>query len=262
MSRSVADKAVVVTGGTRGIGLGIAHSFASAGARVLITGRDQGVLGAALERLSGLPGRVKGCAVDVGDPVSCEAMATHAVEVLGGIDVLCANAGIFPSARVDEMTASDLDSVMRTNFNGTVFAVQACLPALTSSGRGRIVITSSITGPHTGFPGWSHYGASKAAQLGFMRTAAMELAPRGITVNAVLPGNIRTEGLADLGPGYEEQMISSVPAGRLGEVADIGHAVLFFASDEAGYVTGQSLIVDGGQVLPESVLALQEMGQS
>lgn len=259
MSISVADKSVVVTGGSRGIGLGIAHSFASAGARVLITGRDQDVIDAAVAMLSGLPGRVTGRAVDVGDPESCEAMATHAVEVLGGIDVLCANAGIFPAARLDEMTASDLDSVMRTNFNGTVFAVQACLPALTASGRGRIVITSSITGPITGFPGWSHYGASKAAQLGFMRTAAMELAPRGITVNAVLPGNIRTEGLAELGPRYEEQMVASVPLGRLGEVSDIGHAALYFASDEAGYVTGQSLIVDGGQVLPESAMALQEI---
>src|SRR3546814_2006515 len=98
---------------------------------------------------------------------------------------------------------------MATNFKGTVYAVQACLPALTTSGSGRIVVTSSITGPHTGFPGWSHYGASKAAQLGFVRTAAMELAPKKITINAVLPGNIATEGLDGLGQEYLEDRKST-----------------------------------------------------
>jgi len=135
--------------------------------------------------------------------------------------------------------------------------VQACLPALEASGHGRVVITSSITGPITGFPGWSHYGASKAAQLGFLRTAAIELAPRRITVNAVLPGNIATEGLADMGDEYRRGMEAAIPQRRLGDVEDIGYAALFFATDEAGYITGQSIVVDGGQVLPESPAALE-----
>jgi 3-oxoacyl-[acyl-carrier protein] reductase len=122
-----------------------------------------------------------------------------------------------------------------------------------------VIITSSITGPITGYPGWSHYGASKAAQLGFLRTAAMELAPKNITVNAVLPGNIATEGLIDLGDEYMAKMAASVPAGRLGSAADIGNAALFFATDEASYVTGQTLVVDGGQILPESAEAIAEM---
>ncbi|HNM97355.1 MAG TPA: SDR family oxidoreductase, partial [Marmoricola sp.] len=130
-------------------------------------------------------------------------------------------------------------------------------PHLKASGRGRVIVTSSITGPVTGYPGWSHYGASKAAQLGFMRTAAIELAPHGITVNAVLPGNIATEGLADLGAEYRASMEASIPQGRLGDVTDIGNAALFFATDEAAYVTGQALVVDGGQILPESLEALQ-----
>jgi 3-oxoacyl-[acyl-carrier protein] reductase len=140
-----------------------------------------------------------------------------------------------------------------------VFAVQACLPALTESGRGRIVVTSSITGPTTGYPGWSHYGASKAAQLGFIRTAAMELAPKKITINAVLPGNVITEGLEDLGQDYLDAMAASIPLGRLGSTDDIGNAALFLASAEAGYITGQTLVVDGGQVLPESMEALHEV---
>ena len=122
---------------------------------------------------------------------------------------------------------------------------------------GRIILTSSITGPETGFPGWSHYGASKAGQLGFMRTAAIELAPHGITVNALLPGNIATEGLAELGEDYVRKMTASIPMRRLGSVADVAHAALFFASDEAAYITGQSLVVDGGQILPESLSALE-----
>src|SRR4029077_6356136 len=118
----------------------------------------------------------------------------NARERLGGIDVLCANAGIFPDSPLEDLTERDLDQVIGTNLKGPILSVQACVPALAESGRGRVVITSSITGPITGFPGWTHYGASKAGQLGFMRTAAIELAPRGITVNAVLPGNIVTEG--------------------------------------------------------------------
>jgi 3-oxoacyl-[acyl-carrier protein] reductase len=119
------------------------------------------------------------------------------------------------------------------------------------------VLTSSITGPITGYPGWSHYGASKAAQLGFLKTAAIELAPRRITINAVMPGNIATEGLDGMGEDYIRGMEAAIPQHRLGTVEDIGYAALYFASDEAGYVTGQTLVVDGGQVLPESPAALE-----
>jgi 3-oxoacyl-[acyl-carrier protein] reductase len=141
---------------------------------------------------------------------------------------------------------------MDVNLKGTFLSVQACLPALKAAGKGRIVVTSSITGPITGNPGWSHYAASKAGQLGFIRTAAIELAPHNITINAVLPGNILTEGLVGLGPEYIAQMTSAIPARRLGSVEDVAYAALFLASEEAGYVTGQTIVIDGGQVLPES----------
>jgi 3-oxoacyl-[acyl-carrier protein] reductase len=182
-----------------------------------------------------------------------------AVERHGGLDIVCANAGIFPSGRLEELSPEDIEQVIAVNFKGTVFIVQAALAALTASGRGRVIITSSITGPITGYPGWSHYGASKAAQLGFLRTAAMELAPKQITINAVLPGNIITDGLVEMGQDYMDQMASAIPAGRLGSVADIGNAALFFATDEASYITGQTLVVDGGQILPESHMAVAEL---
>lgn len=259
MFTSIAGRSVIVTGGSKGIGFGIATVFAAAGANVLIAGRDEESLRRAAVGLAGQPGRVDTAVVDVADPESCRSLAARAVQEFGGIDVLCSNAGIFPSARLEEMSPEALETVMGTNFKGTVFAVQACLSELERSGHGRIIVTSSITGPFTGYPGWSHYGASKAAQLGFIKTAAMELARKKITINAVLPGNIKTEGLDDLGQEYLDQMAATVPQGRLGDVADIGNAVLFFATDEAGYITGQSLIVDGGQVLPESLMALQEI---
>ena len=184
-------------------------------------------------------------------------MAAETAERLGGIDVLCANAGVFPDVKLADMTEEDIDGIFATNVKGTMLSVQACLPALAESGRGRVILTSSITGPITGFPGWSHYGATKAAQLGFLRTAAIELAGRSITINAVMPGNIVTEGLAELGPEYREAMEASIPLRRLGSVEDIGHAALFLASDEAGYITGQTIVVDGGQTLPESLAALE-----
>lgn len=258
MFSSMDGRSVVVTGASRGIGRGIARVFAAAGARVLITGRDEKALALAVEEL-GSVGEVSGLAGDVTDRAHCGAIADTAVSRYGGIDVLCANAGVFPSARLDDMSAADLDEVLGTNVKGTIFAVQACLPALADSGRGRVVVTSSITGPITGYPGWSHYGASKAALLGFVRTAAIELAPRRITINAVMPGNVATEGLDDLGQDYLDSMTASIPLGRLGTVDDIGHAALFLASAEAGYITGQTLVVDGGQVLPESLAALREM---
>ncbi len=252
MFTSIAGRAVVVTGGSRGIGKGMASVFARNGARVLITGRDAEAARAAADELGAASGEVSYVLADVASREDCRRMAAIAQERLGGVDVLCANAGIFPESRLDELTEEDLDRVLSTNLKGTVLAVQACLPALKSSGRGRVVVTSSITGPITGFPGWAHYGASKAGQLGFMRTAAIELAPFGITVNAVLPGNIITEGLVSLGEDYMTQMAAAIPQRRLGSVDDIGHAALFLATDEAAYITGQTIVVDGGQVLPES----------
>jgi 3-oxoacyl-[acyl-carrier protein] reductase len=248
-----------VTGGSKGIGRGIAETLAAAGINVLVTARNQKDLDATVADLANQPGRVSGLAADVSKPEDCRRAVDTAVERHGGLDIVCANAGIFPSGRLEELTADDIDQVIAVNFKGTVFIVQAALTALTASARGRVVITSSITGPITGYPGWSHYGASKAAQLGFLRTAAMELAPRQITINAVLPGNIITEGLVEMGEEYMAQMASAVPVGRLGSVADIGNAALFFATDEASYITGQTLVVDGGQVLPESHMAIAEL---
>ena len=256
MFTSIAGRAVVVTGATRGIGKGIAQVFAGEGARVLIVGRDAEAAKDMVAELSATGAEASHVLADVSRREDCQRIAAAAAERFGGIDVLCANAGIFPAAPLAEMTDEDIDAVLGTNLRGTILSVQACLPALAASGRGRVILTSSITGPITGFPGWAHYGASKAGQLGFLRTAAIELAASDITINAVLPGNIVTEGLDSLGEEYQAQMAASIPLRRLGTVEEIGHAALFLATDEAGYITGQTIVVDGGQVLPESLAAL------
>lgn len=253
MLTSIAGRSVVVTGASKGIGKGIARVFARHGANVLVVSRS---LAEATACATELGGPARACAADVATPDGCAHFAQAAADAFGGIDVLCANAGLFPQTRIEDMDVAEWDAVLATNVRGAFLSVKACLPWLKRSAQGRVVLTSSITGPITGYPGWSHYGASKAAQLGFMRTAAIELARHGITINAVLPGNIITEGLAGLGEDYLRTMAASIPLKRLGTVEDVGHAALFLASEEAAYITGQTLVVDGGQTQPETLEAI------
>jgi 3-oxoacyl-[acyl-carrier protein] reductase len=257
MFASLNGRTVIVTGASKGIGRGIALRFGQVGCKVLVVARHAAPAQSVVAEIIAAGGQALPFAADVTSQADVQAMARTAIEAYGGVDILCANAGIFPAARLGTMTEADFDSVIDTNLKGTFLSVSACLPAMRAKNYGRIVLTSSITGPVTGYPGWSHYGASKAGQLGFMRTAAIELAMSGITINAVLPGNIATEGLAQMGSEYVAKMEQSIPMRRLGSVMDIANAALYFASDEAAYVTGQSLVIDGGQILPESLAALE-----
>ena len=258
MLTSVEGRSVIVTGSSKGIGKGIATVFANQGARVLIVARGLSDAEATAAEIRESGGTASAFSADVTKSEELDAMAAAATERHGGIDVLCCNAGIFPQSHLENMSSDEWDLVLGTNLKGTFLAIKSCLPHLKKSSCGRIILTSSITGPITGYPGWTHYGASKSGQLGFMKTACMEFAKYGITINAVMPGNIITEGLMGLGEDYLETMAVSIPLKRLGSVADIGNAALFFASDEAGYITGQTIVVDGGQTIPESVEALEE----
>ena len=259
MLTSIKGRSVIVTGGSKGIGRGIASVFARQGARVMIAARGAEAARETVESLRG-----EGCDVDwthcdVADWESVRGMVDHTVEAFGGLDVMCANAGMFPQTKMVDLDVAEWDQVIATNLRSAFLSVKACIPHFEKAGKGRVVLTSSITGPVTGFPGWTHYGASKAGQLGFLKTAAMELSRYNATINAVMPGNIYTEGLQDLGQDYLDTMAASIPLKRLGAVEDIGNAALFFASDEAGYITGQQIVVDGGQILPESLEALEEI---
>ena len=172
MLTSLDGKSALVTGASKGIGKGIARVFARHGARVLVVARHLDAAEATAKEIRDAGGRASAFAADVRDLAAMEAVAAAAKERHGGLDILCANAGIFPQAKLEAMTPDQWDEVVDTNLKGTFISGKACIPHLKESSQGRIVITSSITGPVTGYPGWTHYGASKAGQLGFLPTAA------------------------------------------------------------------------------------------
>lgn len=244
-------KIAVVSGGAKGIGRGIVTALKKGGATIVIADIDEKTGRATAAELG-----TDFIALDVTSQSQCHAVVSEIREKYGRLDILCSNTGIFPQCTIKSMTEQDWDTMQKVNVKGMFFLVQAALSVMEEQKYGRIVITSSITGPVTGFPGWSHYGASKAAQLGFMRSAALEYARLGITINAVQPGNILTEGLKAQGETYLNQMRATIPTHTLGEPEDIGYAAAFLASDEAKYITGQTIIIDGGQILPESPEAL------
>ena len=247
---------VVVTGAAKGIGRGIARVFASEDATVVIADLDEQAGRATAADLAKTGSTVDFVLTDVTRQASCEAAVATVIERHGRVDILISNAGIFPQAFLHEMTEADWDRIFEINVKGMFFMVTAVLPHMRQRQSGRIVLTSSVTGPVTGYPGWAHYGATKAAMLGFMRSAAIEVAKEGVTINAVMPGNIMTEGLAGMGQDYLEALAASIPMKRLGEPEDVGYAMLFLASNDAKYITGQTIIVDGGQLLPEGAMAV------
>jgi 3-oxoacyl-[acyl-carrier protein] reductase len=245
------DQVAIVTGGAQGVGRGIASVLAAEGAHVVIADVDESHADSTVAALREQGFEARAVTTDVTDRASIEAMTGRIVAEQGQIDILAANAGIYPTASIEALDDALWDRVMEINVKGAVRVVQACLPTMTSRRYGRIVLTSSITGPVTGHSGFALYGASKAAMLGFMRSAAVELAMSGVTINAVLPGNVQTPGFADTTEEHQRQMLGSIPMQRYADPEEVGWAVRFLASKEAGYITGQTLIVDGGQTLPE-----------
>jgi 3-oxoacyl-[acyl-carrier protein] reductase len=245
-------KVAIVTGAARGIGAGIASVLHAEGAKVVLADLDPDAAADAAAALDPSAERALAVSTDVTNRADLDAMVAAAIDRWGRIDILAANAGVYPHIPFDQLEPAAFDELMAINLRGAVFASQACIGPMRSNGYGRIVLTSSITGSIVGQPGYAHYGASKAAMLGFMRSAALEVADAGITINAVLPGNIRTPGIGDLGDEHIGAMVAAIPLGMLGEPEDVGWAVRFLASAEARYITGQTLVIDGGQVLPES----------
>ena len=240
---------MIVTGASRGIGRGISQVFAQAGANVVLMARGQEGLDTVAANLD--PDRTIAIAGDVTSRKDLDRTINAARQRFGRLDVFCHNVGIYPETPLEEVTLEEWQTVIDTNLTSTLLAVQACAPAMREQRYGRIVLVSSITGVRVGYPGLSAYSATKAGMLGFMRTAALELAPYGITINGVEPGSVRTEGLVKLGEEAIASMVKHIPVGSLGEPEDVAHTALFLASDGARFITGQSVVVDGGQTLPE-----------
>jgi 3-oxoacyl-[acyl-carrier protein] reductase len=253
--RSLTGQVAIVTGAAQGIGRGIAEVLTAEQATVVVVDRNGEGAQRAADELAAAGHGAFAITADVTSAAQMHTMAATVLGRAGRIDVLASNAGIYPVRPLDQIDDPAWDHVMDTNAKGTLHALQACLPAMRRQGYGRVVFTASVTGPITAIPGFAHYGASKAAMLGLMRAAALELAGDGITVNAVMPGNVDTPGVAAIGAEHTDHMVVTIPLGEIAQPADIAWAVRFLASPEARYITGQTLVVDGGQVLPEGVVA-------
>lgn len=239
----------MVTGSAMGIGREIAARFAREGADVVLFDISDKVFEAA-EELRSYGVRALAFRGDVSNRRDVEGAVSEAAEKLGKIDILVNNAGIYPFKAFLEMSEEDWDRVMNVNVKGTFFFTRAVAPLMVKNGYGRIINIASIAGTVVGFPGLTHYCASKAAILGFTRALALELARFNITVNAVAPGPIETPGTkAGLTEETKEVYIRAIPVGRLGLPADIASVVAFLASDEASFITGQLLVADGGYVV-------------
>ncbi len=243
------DKVAVVTGGGQGLGRAITLALARAGAKAVVADMNPDTAEAVAAEVADAGGEALAVQVDVAAEGSVAALRERALDRFGRVDVLAANAGLYPRSMVVDMPEEEWDRVLDVNVGGQFLCARAFVPAMKQQGSGRIICTASSIA-YKGQPGHAHYAASKAATLGLVRGLARELAPHGITVNAVAPGTANTamprqhrseESMRERG--------ARVPLGRIAEPEDIANTVAFLASDAAAYITGQTLVVNGGDFM-------------
>lgn len=249
------DKVAVVTGGSRGIGEALAMRFAKEGAKVLIAGQNEERLDYVLNRLNEIS---PGCAMltgDIGKEEDVKRLVDYAYEMFGTVDILVNNAGLYPVTPLSDLTTAEWEKVINTNLTGTFMCSRHFAVAMIAGKTKGKIVNISSTASYIARPGVAHYASSKAAINMLTKVLAVELAPHGITVNAVCPGVIETETVraqALKSPEGEAEMqakLKKIPLGRLGTPEEIAAAVLFLVSNEASYITGATLFVDGGFTL-------------
>ena len=247
MTTRLQGKVALVIGAARGIGEGIAARFVEEGAKVVIADTEVEAGRETAQRLGGLF-----VDTDISRLDHAERAVATAIEGFGSLDILVQNAGIYPWTLIENISPAEWDKVLAVNLKGTFLAARAALPHMKARRAGRMIFTSSITGPRVTSPGHGHYSASKAGINGFIKAAALEFSGYGITVNGIEPGNILTSGMKmHRSEAFIRSMEAAVPLGRLGTPRDIANCALFLASDDASYITGTTITVDGGQTLPE-----------
>jgi 3-oxoacyl-[acyl-carrier protein] reductase len=243
------DKAAIVIGGARGIGEGIVDAFMREGASVILADVRKDLADAVARRHDG---RVAVVEADIASRRDMEGLARLAVETLGRIDILCQVAGVYPTHPLEDVPEEEWDRVLAVNLKGPFLAMRACFPQMKRQKYGRIVLTGSITGPIVSWFEHAAYASSKGGLVGLAKTAAIEGAAHNITVNVIEPGNVATENMRrERGLEYVQLMSRAVPLGRLATTADCSEAAAFLASDAAAYITGTTLVIDGGQTLLE-----------
>lgn len=248
MSR-LTGRIAIVTGAGRGIGKAIAERFAAEGAKVAVISRTEANSQRAAESINAAhAGAARAYAVDIADFAAVTELGRRVLADLGGADILVNNAGVTHDGLALRMGEEDWDTVLDTNLKGAFNAVKAFQRSILKSKSGRIINISSVIGL-IGNAGQCNYAASKAGLLGFTKSLAREFAGRAVTVNAIAPGFIVTDMTRELNDQQKEGILKAIPLGGFGEAADIANAAAFLASDEARYITGQTLAVDGGMVM-------------
>jgi 3-oxoacyl-[acyl-carrier protein] reductase len=245
MKIDLSGRNALVTGSTRGIGLAIARALSDAGARVAVSGRDQGK---ADEVAAGLGGSTKGFASDIADPASAAKLVEQVEGAFGALDILVNNAGVTRDNIMLRLKDDDWDAVLDANLRGAFATIRAATRGMMKRRWGRIINISSVVGL-VGNRGQTNYAASKAGLIGLTKAVAKEFASRNVLANVVAPGFIETDMTAALTSDARSALITQIPLERLGAPADVANAVVFLASEQASYITGQVIVVDGGMVM-------------
>ncbi|MGI6376649.1 MAG: 3-oxoacyl-[acyl-carrier-protein] reductase [Anaerolineae bacterium] len=249
MSSPLDDRVAIVTGSSRGIGRAIALELARRGASLVINyHRDAAAADGVVRNIEALGARALAVQADVSTAAGAEALAHAALETYGRIDILVSNAGIVRDTLLLRMSPDDWDAVIQTNLTGAFHCAKAVQRTMLKQRSGRIIHISSVSGL-VGNAGQANYSAAKAGLIGLTKALARELGSRNITVNAVAPGYIATDMTANLAPQLVESARQQIPLGRLGQPEDVACAVAFLASDDAAYITGHVLVVDGGMAM-------------
>lgn len=241
-------RVAVVTGGARGIGRAMTRALAAAGAKVVVSGRNQEALEEACAEVVAGGGEAIAVQADVAQESEADRLAEKTLEAFGKAEILINNAGVTRDGLLLRMSDKDWDEVLDTNLKGAFHCTRAFARPMVKQRWGRVVNITSVIGL-MGNAGQANYAASKAGLIGLTKAVAKELASRHITVNAVAPGFIETAMTEALGDKARDALMTRIPLGRLGKPEDVAHAVLFLCSEEAGYITGQVLTVDGGMVM-------------
>lgn len=253
MPFDLSGKVAIVTGAGQGIGEKIAEVFAQAGAKVVVATRTVANGQETVDNIRQKGGDALLLQTDIGKKSAVIELVGMTVDHYGGLDIVVHNAGVYPIYDIQELPEEALEQTLSVNLKAAFWLCQESLPHLKSGGGGRLIFTSSVTGPKGATPGLAHYAASKAGLNGFIRSAAMEFAKENITVNGVEPGLILTPAMAALGDEEDiKQMAHYIPKGHLGRPEDIAYTMLFLASEEAGYITGETITVDGASSLVEN----------
>lgn len=243
------EQVVIVTGSgsPKGIGRTIAATFAKQGATVVIADINEAGIQDTVAYITSLGGKAFGLTVNITDKPSVDAMVSTIMEKFGRIDVLINNAGVSQKVTVEDMTLDDIKRIFSVNMFGLFLCTQAVLEPMKKAGYGRIVSLSSVSGKRGGgIFGGAHYSASKAAVLGFSKNLAREISQYGITTNCVCPGLINTEIWKSLPKEDADKVIDGIPMGRPGETQEVANAIVFLASKEASYITGEEIDINGG----------------